>query len=91
VAAGFKSGLWWVKPRRDKEWQRQLIDANSSGFEHACAAADMNGDGTEELYVASDDQKELRRYKLRSGSFHKELLLPLVGDVITWGLTLGHL
>jgi hypothetical protein len=91
VAAGFKSGLWWVKPRQGNEWNRQLIDADSSGFEHACAAADMNGDGTDELYVASDDQKELRRYELRAGSFHKQVLLPLVGDVITWGLTVDHL
>ncbi|MBN1425946.1 VCBS repeat-containing protein [Candidatus Fermentibacteria bacterium] len=91
VAAGFKTGLWWIKPGATVPWQRELIDGDSSGFEHACTSADMDGDGTEELYVAADDQKELRRYVRRGGVFQREAILPLTGDVITWGLTAGRM
>jgi len=92
VAAGFRSGLWWIRQTPSDEFSRSLIDEDSSGFEHACIAGDMNGDGKQELYVAADDQKELRRYIHDTGVlFHKERILPLIGDVITWGLTLGTL
>ena len=90
VAAGFRSGLWWIQQTPSGEFARSLIDEDSSGFEHACVAGDMNGDGKQELYVAADDQKTLRRYIHDTGVlFRKERILPLVGDVITWGLTLG--
>ncbi len=92
VAAGFRSGLWWLKPNPGGAWSRTQIDKDSSGYEHACAAGDMNNDGIQELYVAADDQKELRRYIYVDGdTFTRETILPLVGDVITWGLTLGRL
>ena len=35
---------------------KELIDADSSGFEHAAGIADLDGDGRPELYVAADDQ-----------------------------------
>ncbi|MCU0611516.1 MAG: VCBS repeat-containing protein [Candidatus Eisenbacteria bacterium] len=91
VAASFKSGLWWVVPGGTLPWRRELIDAASSGFEHACVAADMDADGVQELYVASDDQKELRKYLRTPGGFARTTLLPLHGDVITWGLTASRM
>src|SRR5262249_18759840 len=61
VAAASKSGLWLLRPRPGT-WQKELIDANSGGFEHASILLDLDGDGRDELYVASDRQKEVRRY-----------------------------
>ena len=43
------------------------IDADSSGFEHAAYVADLDGDGTLELYVAADDQHELAALHVRQG------------------------
>ena len=91
VAATFKAGLWLIAPTPIPPWRRELIDAESSGFEHACVTADMDGDGAQELYVASDDQKELRSYRHTEGRFVRTALLPMEGDGITWGLTAGRM
>lgn len=91
VAAGFRSGLWWIRPASSLPWPKECIDAQSSGFEHACAVADMDGDGTQELYVASDDQKQVRRYVRRRGVFHPTIVATLDGDYITWGITPARL
>src|SRR5262249_44442746 len=55
VAAAFKSGLWLLRPGPDphQPWSVTSIDRNSSGFEHAAKLADLDGDGRDELYVAS--------------------------------------
>ena len=53
----------------------QIIDSESSGFEHASILADLDGDGRDELYVASDDQNEVRRYLWSSDGWQKETLL----------------
>jgi hypothetical protein len=64
VAALFKSGVWWLRPGDDpmKPWLKKAIDRRSSSFEHAAIATDLDGDGIQELYVASDNDKALRRY-----------------------------
>ncbi len=64
VAAAFRSGLWLLSPGKDpkSEWSVESIDRESSGFEHAALLTDLDGDGTDELYVSADDQGELRRY-----------------------------
>ena len=49
-------GLSLPSTRRSKE----LIDAGSGGFEHASILLDLDGDKRDELYVASDNQKEVR-------------------------------
>ena len=76
VAAAFKSGLWLLRPGPDphQPWSVTSIDRNSSGFEHAAKLADLDGDGRDELYVASDDQGEVRRYVWRDGRFEKEVI-----------------
>lgn len=90
VAAGFKSGLWLLRPGAapNGEWQVQSIDRNSSGFEHTALLTDLDGDGTDELYVASDDQGELRRYVWRDGRFEKEVIHTRTpaGSAFTWNL-----
>lgn len=64
VAAAFSSGLWMLRPGRDPrgEWSVESIDRDSSGFEHAAFITDLDGDGQDELYVAADEQGEVRRY-----------------------------
>jgi hypothetical protein len=65
------------------------IDARSKGFEHATLAADLDGDGNAELYVASDDDKEIRRYVFADGKFQRETIYRREGtdSVLTWNLT----
>jgi hypothetical protein len=64
VVAAKDSGLWLLRPGADARapWRSELIDARSKGFEHAALLADLDGDGVAELYAASDDDKEVRRY-----------------------------
>jgi hypothetical protein len=90
VAAGYKSGLWLLRPGADPKgkWQLQQLDRNSSGFEHAALLTDLDGDGSDELYVASDDQGEVRRYVWRNGDFEKEVIHTRkpAGSAFTWNL-----
>jgi hypothetical protein len=90
VVAGFRSGLWLLRPGADPKgkWDVVLIDKNSSGFEHASLLTDLDGDGTDELYVASDDQGEVRRYVFRDGKFEKEVIHTRkpAGSAFTWNL-----
>jgi hypothetical protein len=88
VAAAFKTGLWLLRPAGDAEWSVTAIDPNSSGFEHAALLTDLDGDGRDELYVASDDQGEVRRYVWQDGRFAKEVIQrrAVPGSVLTWNL-----
>jgi hypothetical protein len=74
VAATNKSGLWLLRPGAEK-WDVSLIDQDSSGFEHASILLDLDGDGRDELYVASDRQAEVRRYDFSGGAWKKQVLL----------------
>jgi len=90
VAATFQSGLWLLRPGADAHapWSVTSIDRDSSGFEHAALLTDLDGDGRDELYVASDDQGELRRYVWQDGHFEKQVILrrPIPGQFMTWNL-----
>jgi hypothetical protein len=76
VAAAFRSGLWLLRPDADPNtrWIRTQIDRDSGGFEHASILTDLDGDGRDELYVASDQDGELRRYTWNGARFEKEVL-----------------
>ena len=71
-----------------EEWDVELIDPDSAGFEHAAILADLDGDGVDELYVASDRHKELRRYVWRSGRPVRETIYrrPDARPIFTWNL-----
>ena len=58
----------------NEPWTKTQIDRDSSGFEHASILTDLDGDGTDELYVASDTHGEVRRYTYDNGRFGKEVL-----------------
>lgn len=94
VAGALASGLWLFEQGpegADGAWTRTLIDAKSSGFEQPVDLADLDGDGRLEIYVASEDQHELRQYRWQDGAFVKTVLAPLVPGDIVWNVTHGAL
>ena len=94
VAGALASGLWLFEQGPEGAtgaWTRTLIDAQSSGFEQPVDLADLDGDGKLEIYVASEDQHELRRYRWQDGAFAKTVLTPLVAGDISWNITHGTL
>ncbi|MFP6624257.1 MAG: VCBS repeat-containing protein, partial [Myxococcota bacterium] len=88
VVAGFLSGLWLLRPQSLGLWKVVSIDRNSGGFEHAAILADLDEDGRDELYVASDNEKLVRRYAWDG----KRLVRRVIhrheqpGSVYTWNL-----
>lgn len=90
VVAAKDSGLWLLRAGADPKaaWRSELIDARSKGFEHAALLADLDGDAVAELYVASDDDKEVRRYAWDGQRLAREVIHrrtdPL--PVLTWNL-----
>jgi hypothetical protein len=86
IVSTFKSGIWVL--RRDKNvWHKELIDKDSSGFEHATLVYDMNADGVSEIYVAADDQGALRKYQWDGNKFEREELIRLPEGNITFNIT----
>ena len=90
VVAGKDSGLWLLRPGSDPKaaWRSEPIDAQSKGFEHAALLADLDGDGESELYVASDDDKEIRRYAWDGQRLAREVIHKRADPqpVLTWNL-----
>jgi hypothetical protein len=97
VAATFSQGLWLLRPGADPrgEWSAELIDRDSGGFEHAALLTDLDGDGRDELYVASDDRKknasgrpEVRRYVWGETRPDREVIYVRPDDrpIFTWNL-----
>lgn len=91
IASTRVSGIWKLTPPLKEifknEWKKTLMDKNSSGFEHATYLFDFNRDGTEEIYVASDDQKEIRCYWFNGKDYSADILNKFNNDVITFNLT----
>lgn len=89
VAATREEGLWLLRPRTDDRWERELVDADSGGFEHAAVLADLDGDGRDELYAASDDHDEVRRYVQREEGWGRQVIHRHTDDLgrFTWNIT----
>jgi hypothetical protein len=89
VAATHKRGLFLLRP--GSPWRVDLIASDSSGFEHASILEDLDSDGKDELYVASDDQAEVRRYDWTPEGWKKELLWKFDDGLgrFTWNLTVA--
>lgn len=85
VAGGLSSGLWLFE-QDGEAWKQTQIAQDSSGFEHPVLIADLDGDGNLEIYVASEDQGELRRYVWKNGTFEKTVIAPLEKGDITWNV-----
>jgi hypothetical protein len=90
VAALFQAGVWWLKPGDDpnEKWTKKAIDRRSSSFEHAAMATDLDGDGIQELYVASDNDHTIRRYVWNGRRLMKEEIYKRPGDrsILTWSI-----
>jgi hypothetical protein len=98
VAASFKTGLYLIDGSVDKsgkfKWEAPVqFEATSSGFEHAAYASDLDGDGKMELYVAADDQSELKRYDWNptTKTFDKKKIGKLESGIFTWNVTTTRL
>lgn len=90
VATGMRSGVWLLRRSPDDRWTRILIDAQSSGYEHAALVCDPDGDGQDEVVVASDVQGELRAYTWDGAGFTKRVLAPLSTLEITFNIAFGE-
>jgi hypothetical protein len=92
IAAAMKTGLWFLTQGEDGTWTKKNFDQASAGFEHTSYATDLDGDGALELYVAADDQQELKKYTwdAAAGTFKKTLLGRLDDRTITWNITTGQ-
>ena len=92
VAAAMKSGIWVLEQDKKGAWTTTNIETTSGGFEHAAYGADLDGDGKLELYVASDDQHELRSYVYdpATKTYVKTVLGKIQDDTITWNITSGN-
>jgi hypothetical protein len=88
VAGALSAGLFLFE-QIGNEWKPTPIDTASSGFEHPVHVGDLDGDGKAELYVASEDQGELRRYVWDGQRFVKTVLMPLGKGDITWNVMDG--
>ena len=91
VAAAFSSGLWLLRPGADPKkgpWKVESIDTDSAGFEHAAILCDLDGDGTDELYVASDKHKQVRRYAWDGQKLAREVIYTRPDDrpIFTWNI-----
>jgi len=88
VAATYRNGIWLLTPGGG-EWGVELITDESSSFEHASILLDLDGDGRDELYVASDNQHQLRRYDWSATGWSHEVLVehPAGTPRLTWNLT----
>lgn len=90
VAAAYRSGVWLLRPPADKagKWAVENIDRDSSGFEHAAVFADLDGDKRDELYVAADEQGELRRYVWTDGKAVRETIhrREQANSMMTWNI-----
>jgi hypothetical protein len=67
-----------------------LYSSDSSGYEHATYIDDLDGDGVQEIFVASDDQKELRMYRWNGKDFSKTVLSGIPENRITWNVVTGR-
>jgi hypothetical protein len=99
VATAMRSGIYLITPARDAtknpdtDWALRCFETGSSGFEHATVAADLDGDGKPELYVAADDQGDLNRYvwDKAQGGFKKTRLGAIEKGGFTWNIAAGRL
>jgi hypothetical protein len=98
VAAAMKTGLYLIDGEAGADgtitWQEPVVfDRMSGGFEHAVLAEDLDGDGKVELYVAADDQRELKRYDwdAEGKTFKRTKLGSLQELTFTWNVEVGKL
>ena len=87
VAATHRAGLWLLRHAGDG-WEKELIASDSSSFEHSAILLDLDEDGRSELYVASDDQSQVRRYVWTGGEWAREIIFEYSDGLprFTWNI-----
>lgn len=86
VITTMKGGIYRLVADGAGPWETIPIDAASSGFEHAAGIADLDGDGKPEIYVAADDQDEVRQYRWDGETFTKKSIYALERSDLTWNI-----
>lgn len=89
IVTTMKGGIWRITPQAgDGLWATTQIDPDSSGFEHAATAYDIDNDGVNELYVTADDQDEVRQYawEEKENQFKRTVIATLEKSDITWNI-----
>ena len=89
VVTTMKGGVWRLLPPAGGAgpWRKELIDLESSGFEHAAGAFDLDGDKRDELYVVADDQDRVSRYDWTGSSFKRSVIYRLRRRDLIWSVT----
>ena len=88
IASTSKNGIWRLEPPKveGSAWKKTLVATGTSGFEHSTYLSDLNDDGLDEIYVASDNQKQLRVYSWNGRGYSAEVIGELTGNVITFNV-----
>jgi len=90
IASTKDDGIWKLNPspgNGNAIWKKELIIKGTSGFEHATWLSDLNEDGKDEIYVASDDQKEFRCYWFDGEDYQFEVIGKFKDSPITFNVT----
>jgi hypothetical protein len=86
-----RTGVWMIKHGGiiGQAWSVQQIDKQSTGDQQAALAADIDGDGRDELYAAADDQGEVRRYTWEGNKISRDVIVkrPDDSNVATYAIT----
>jgi hypothetical protein len=96
VASTMTAGVWMLR-RQDSRWVSELVarDSETAEFEHAAIVLDLDHDGTNELYVVSDNSTQsegmLRRFLWNGHGFDMEEITPIPPDHITFNVTGGKI
>ncbi len=92
VAAAFSTGVWVIE-KKGRAYEKTCIDADSGGFEHAAYITDLEGDGTEALYVADDRGGVIKRYTFAGGKYESKVLNRRVvpSQAMVWNITAADL
>lgn len=79
-------GIFLLTPQATGVWPAQQVDRESRGYEHAAWAADSDGDGRDELFVAADQLATVSQYVLENKRFNKRVILNLDKTDIVWNI-----
>jgi len=89
IASTMKKGIRLLRPG-ELPWPSEIVDARSSGFEHATVLHDFDGDGAAEIYVADDDDERIRRYRWRENRWEKSDLYDTGPAKLTFSIAAGR-
>lgn len=77
--------VFWLEQAAPGQFVTHLLQ-NGLGQSGGMQLADLDGDGKLEIYVGSEDQGELRRYRFENGTFVKTVIAPLTKGDISWNV-----